>query len=57
MLKTGTRKIYTLWPGGINAKKDNKLYALSLDLGKVIKIIKWLVLNPELSCRHICQGD
>jgi hypothetical protein len=56
-LKTGTKKLYTLWLGGMNAKKDNKLYAFGLGLGTAIDIKKWLTLNPELSCRYIYQGN
>lgn len=56
-LKTGTKKLYTLLLGGMNAKKDDKLYALGLGLGKSINITKWLTLNPELSCRYIYQGN
>ncbi|MGY0038711.1 hypothetical protein [Pedobacter sp. NJ-S-72] len=57
-LKTGTKKtLYTLWLRGMNAKKDNKLYAFGLGLVTAIDITKWLTLNPELSCRYIYQGD
>lgn len=56
-LKTGTKKLYTLWLGGMNTEKDNRLYAFGLGLGTAIDITKWLTLNPELSCRYLYQGN
>lgn len=56
-LKTGNKKLYTIWLAGLNVKKDEKLYGLGLGLGTGLSMTKRFFVSPEISSQYLYQGN
>jgi hypothetical protein len=56
-LKSGTRRLYTIWLGGFNPGDERKVATFGYGVGTELSIASWLSLNPELTAQHLYLGD
>lgn len=55
--KSGNANLYSIFLGGLQAKKDAKLYAFGYGLGTDIKLGNIISLSPELSSQYVYRGS
>ncbi|MBL7699611.1 MAG: carboxypeptidase-like regulatory domain-containing protein [Chitinophagaceae bacterium] len=56
-VKSGTRKLYSIFIGGFNSVPDQKVWSFGYGLGSEIVPGKRLSLNAELSSQHLYLGS
>jgi len=55
--KTGNANLYSIFMGGIQAKKDAKLYSFGYGLGTDVKLGRFITLSPELTSQYVYRGS